>query len=124
MWSRDGTELFYENREQMIAVSVSTEGGFEAHSREVLFEGNFVPFVWRANFDVHPDGQQFVLLEVDPEDIEITLNWVCGVDGNGAELIMNSERIAAAGSLWVGEEECGDTATPRPGDRQQLDGDR
>jgi serine/threonine-protein kinase len=83
-WSRDGRELFYRSGNKMIAVAIATEGGFVAGKPRQLFEGNYITTLagWvRANYDVSPDGQRFLMLKrVDqgrerPAQINVVLNW-------------------------------------------------
>jgi serine/threonine-protein kinase len=83
-WSRDGRELFYRSGNKMIAVAIATEGGFVAGKPRQLFEGNYITTLagWvRANYDVSPDGQRFLMLKrVDQgrerlAQINVVLNW-------------------------------------------------
>jgi serine/threonine-protein kinase len=84
-WSHDGRELFYRTGEKMMAVEIDTHDGFVPGKPKILFEGHSVPtsnpeYV-RANYDVSPDGQRFLM--VAPGDpgrtasnrIEVVLNW-------------------------------------------------
>ena len=82
LWSRHGTELFYRHEDKMMAVAVSTDGDFHAGTPRALFEGDFgharpdKP----AHYDVHPDGERFVMfedLEAEglPREIHVVLNW-------------------------------------------------
>jgi len=81
VWARDGEELFYRNGDQMMAVEVTTEPTFSASTPRLLFEGNFQPSSGNlANYDVTPDGQRFVMIQLGGTDseasqINVVLNW-------------------------------------------------
>ena len=65
VWARDSGELFYRNGSQMMAVEIATELTFSAGTPKLLFEGNFQPSAGNlANYDVTPDGQRFVMIQV------------------------------------------------------------
>ena len=82
-WSRDGKELFYVEGETLIAVEVSTEGGFSIGKSTRLFDhpglrpgGNYAPY------DVSADGKRFILVEpitetgeIPKPTIRIVQNW-------------------------------------------------
>ena len=65
----------------MVAVAVETEPSFEILTREVLFDRAFdAGTTWRTNYDIHPDGQRFLMIEeLDTEEsrprINVILNW-------------------------------------------------
>ncbi len=82
-WSRDGKELFYVERQTLLAVSVSSGSSFSVGSATRLFEhtgllpgGNYAPY------DVSADGQRFILAEPVGEgadapelSIRVVMNW-------------------------------------------------
>jgi serine/threonine-protein kinase len=81
IWNPKGHELFYRNREKMMAVQVTTQPAFSAGEPKVLFEGPYV-LTPRSlpDYDVSPDGQRFLMLkpaDAAPraEQINIVLNW-------------------------------------------------
>jgi len=81
-WSKDGSELFYRQGSRMMAVTVSGAEGFEAGVPRELFDRDFWPALRNraANYDVHPDGKRFVMLENHqfggfPDEIHVILNW-------------------------------------------------
>jgi hypothetical protein len=84
-WSHDGRELFYRTGEKMMAVEIDTRDGFVPGKPKILFEGHSVPTPnpeWvRANYDVSPDGQRFLMVApAEPgrtasNRIEVVLNW-------------------------------------------------
>ena len=83
LWGPDGREVFYRDGNRMVTVSVQSERSFEVVDRELLFEDVFFgvgPF--RTNYDVTPDGQQFLMIDarntgegsLGPQ-INVVLNW-------------------------------------------------
>jgi Tol biopolymer transport system component/tRNA A-37 threonylcarbamoyl transferase component Bud32 len=84
-WSRDGSELFYRNGDQMMAVAVRQDGSFGAP--EPLFRGPY-SLGWADSgvrqYDVSEDGQRFLMVEDDTESgtlgqVHIVLNWLAEV---------------------------------------------
>ncbi len=63
-WNPRGGELFYRTGSRMMAVPVDTTAGFSAGKPHELFRGDYLPS-WsgyvRANYDVSPDGQRFLM---------------------------------------------------------------
>ena len=83
-WNPRGGELFFRNGRQMVAVDVDTRDGFRASKPRTLFEGEFDQVrlgYARANYDVSPDGQRFLMLQkaqpdpAPPREIHVVLNW-------------------------------------------------
>ena len=77
-WSRKGRELFYTEGDTLIAVPVSTAGGFTAGPPSRLFShpgfGNWSD----PNYDVTADGQRIILPERMGEQermIHVVQNW-------------------------------------------------
>ncbi len=78
VWARSGRELFYANGDQMMAVDITTEGGFTAGNPRLLFEGGGLPLRRVANYDVSLDGERFVMVQADEQaakQLNIVLNW-------------------------------------------------
>ena len=82
VWSPQGGELFYRRGDKMMVVSYETESTFTRSKPVELFEGTYTwhPNGVAANYDVSPDGQQFVM--VQPVEgasavtqINVVLNW-------------------------------------------------
>ena len=76
-WAPDGGELFYVEGDRMVAVKVATRPSFRVLDREVLFSGEYYQYRWQRQYDIHPDGEQFVMIESPPggADVEIVLDW-------------------------------------------------
>jgi hypothetical protein len=75
-WSADGRELFYFEGTQFIAVSIATKPDLRVAGRRTLFEGSFRQYRWQRQYDVHPDGEHFVMISDPPGGhLEVILNW-------------------------------------------------
>ncbi len=81
-WRKDGSELFYVQEDQLIAVSVSTVRGFSSGTPKLLFRDRWLrsPFP-KQRYDVSADGLAFVLREEAELDagkrpaIRVVQNW-------------------------------------------------
>ena len=81
-WNPNGRELFYRTGDKMMAVDIATQPGFAAGRPRMLFERQYQPSpVMRANYDVSPDGQRFLMLKPSEQaqaattQINVVLNW-------------------------------------------------
>ena len=80
VWSPDGRELFYRIGDKMMAVDITSEPTFSAGTPRLLFEGQYRrrPRA-RANYDVSPDGQRFLMVKPGEQSgqaqIRVVLNW-------------------------------------------------
>jgi len=83
IWSKDGTQLFYRQEEQVWVVDVRTKGGFSAGKPRQLFEkegfGSGGPLrIW----DPWPGGQGFLMVkysETKPQPVTemiLVQNWI------------------------------------------------
>ena len=89
VWRRDGRELYYRNRDQMMAVDVTTGRTFTVSKPQVLWEGPYLAGVGSscgmagptsANYDVSADGQRFLMIEDQSQTVECKVlrmvsNW-------------------------------------------------
>ncbi|RMF65806.1 MAG: hypothetical protein D6743_07435, partial [Calditrichaeota bacterium] len=77
LWSRDGSELFYRQGDAMMATAVDTKGGFRSERPTLLFEGSYLTERSRANYDVSPDGERFLMVQggAPARQIKVVLNW-------------------------------------------------
>ena len=78
--TRNGRELFYRNGNQMMAVEITTEPTFSAGIPRLLFAGLYFRNSEHADYDVTPDGQRFVMVQIGPADLvptklNVVLNW-------------------------------------------------
>ncbi len=80
VWSADDTELFYRPGPFLMVASLQTEP-FQVLSREVVFADQvFWRGPHRAHYDIHPDGQRFLMMNMQGSEglrpkINIVLNW-------------------------------------------------
>jgi serine/threonine-protein kinase len=79
VWSRDGTELFFRDGDQMLAVEFETGTG-TAGRPEVLFEGSYntdILGVGNQNYDAAPDGRFLMIRRGEDSAVQITIvqNW-------------------------------------------------
>lgn len=75
-WSVDGSELFYMAGDAMMAVKVESGPNLRVVSRERLFDGPYLQYRWFRQYDVHPDGQHFVIIENPPRgDYNVVTGW-------------------------------------------------
>jgi hypothetical protein len=85
VWSPDGGEVFYRSQHSLIAARVDVKGGFRVLDRTTLFSADNV----YSGFDVHPAGDQFVMVSREQEEhleLVIVLNWLSTVRDRAASL--------------------------------------
>jgi DNA-binding SARP family transcriptional activator/Tol biopolymer transport system component len=78
-WAPSGRELFYRGPEGMVAAAVRTASPLFVESRTVLFDDRpYVSYRIGAAYDVHPDGQRFLMLRRGSQgrDVIVVLNWL------------------------------------------------
>lgn len=81
VWNRAGGELFYRNRDKMMAVTVTTTPTFTAEKPRLLFEGRYEmgPVQGMVNYDVARDGRRFLMLAPQgastPARLDVMTNW-------------------------------------------------
>jgi len=79
-WSPDGSELFYRNGQQIMAVAVQTAQEFNHLPPARLFAGNFWGIDSWPTYHVAPDGR-FLLIQTEAMDgetgyqIDVVVNW-------------------------------------------------
>jgi len=62
-WSADGTERFYWSRSQLMAARIQqVNGRVRVIDREALFYQGLFDDALTRNYDVHPDGEHFVMV--------------------------------------------------------------
>lgn len=86
VWTPDGKTVIYRDRQEWLAVDVSTTGPFRAGRPRVLFRGSFLQ-VPGVSHDVSPDGRrQLVLLGPAAETthrLVVVTNWFAEVERLG-----------------------------------------
>lgn len=96
-WKPDGTELYYAEKQKVMAVPVeTTASSIRLGSPEALFErapsGIQLAFGWPDGFDVAADGEKFIIVEAAGAEerpqgslgITVVQNWFAEFRGNGA----------------------------------------
>ena len=91
VWSRDGRELFYRDRDRLVEARVSASPSgtvFTVAGRRQLLAGRYASGGLHAGYDVHPDGQRFLMVDPveDRQSIIVVVNWFADL----------RERIASA----------------------------
>ncbi|MBM3312928.1 MAG: hypothetical protein FJY80_15645, partial [Candidatus Aminicenantes bacterium] len=93
LFCRGDREIVYRNGDKMMVVPIKTAGGFEAGKPALLWEGHFShgmssscgpPGVSSANYDVTADGQRFLMIKDNDQDvvstkIVVVLNWTAAL---------------------------------------------
>jgi serine/threonine-protein kinase len=75
-WSPDGKELFYMAGDALVAVQLSNEPTLQVHSRQTLFRGPYLQYRWHRQYEVHPDGEHFIMIENPPRgDVDVITGW-------------------------------------------------
>ena len=73
VWNPNGRELFYRNRDEMVAVRVDTSPTFRIGTPDILFSARYRPV-----YDVDRNGQRFLMLkpaETPPGVFHVVVNW-------------------------------------------------
>lgn len=80
LWASSGRELVYRKGNRMMAVETAMHTGFSAGKPKLLFEAPY----WSASvtppdFALSPDGQQFLMIQAEQEDVgrqfQVVLGW-------------------------------------------------
>jgi serine/threonine-protein kinase len=79
-WSVDGKELYYRIGDKMMTASVVTQPVFSSGRPRVLFEGSFQLGGAVNDYDLTPDGREFLMLRDDSShrgltEYKVVLNW-------------------------------------------------
>ncbi len=80
VWSPNGDELFYRNTDKLMVIEVTTEPSLQAGNSKELFTAPLTLYsetITQADYDIHPDGQKFLMLESAAEvtSLNVILNW-------------------------------------------------
>jgi Tol biopolymer transport system component len=81
VWAHSGEELFYRRGEELIAVELKTDQGFTAGASRSLFRGAYLSASNtvspnRAQYDVAPDDQSFLMVRRDASSIPTRINVI------------------------------------------------
>ena len=73
-WAPDGTRLFYRSGDRLEWVDVQTDPMFRVLSPpQTLFQGRFYSWNWSQQYDVHPDGDGFLMFQDESDESELTV---------------------------------------------------
>jgi Tol biopolymer transport system component len=72
-WASNGRELFYPTVEGMVSATIETDPVFKVVQRQVLFK----LAQYSSGFDIHPDGDRFVMIKGDATSAQmvVVVNW-------------------------------------------------
>ena len=72
-WASNGRELFYPTVEGMVSATIETDPVFQVVQRQVLFK----LAQYSSGFDIHPDGDRFVMIKGDATSAQmvVVVNW-------------------------------------------------
>jgi serine/threonine-protein kinase len=80
VWSFDGRELFFRQRDQMLVVDVNYEP-FRVGRPRVLFTGKYdaAPLTGHQHYDASRDAKKFLMVKhgepVGPSEVQVVLEW-------------------------------------------------
>jgi eukaryotic-like serine/threonine-protein kinase len=82
VWSRAGGEMFYRHGDALMAAAVNPGPEFTSAAPRTLFRGDYEEPArpdWPRNYDVTPDGKQFLMIKPDPEgppaQAQVVFHW-------------------------------------------------
>ncbi len=81
VWGPDDTELFFRGPGDFLMVASLQSEPFQVLSREVAFaDRRFWRGPGRVHYDIHPDGQRFLMMNMQGSEgtrprINVVLNW-------------------------------------------------
>ena len=83
LWSRSGDELFYRAGNEILVVPVETDSTFTFGNPQAVISGPYVPNPMHTNYDIHPDGQRFVMVRSGEGETRmiVALNWLEALRG-------------------------------------------
>ncbi len=79
-WARNGRQIYYRNQDWMMSVTLASEEPFRAGKPRPVFEGDYDDAgALYPNYDITPDGRQFVMVRSERETVatqlNVVLNW-------------------------------------------------
>jgi hypothetical protein len=84
VWSPTGRELYYQSGRTIVSVPVRIDGAFASSAPQALIESVNPNDATGPQFDVSPDGQRFLVLEVAPggrNELIVVQNWADVLEG-------------------------------------------
>jgi Tol biopolymer transport system component len=82
LWSPDGKQLFFDKDQHMFSIQVQTQPAFSAGAPAALPIAGFIqaPGNNRRQYDITPDGKQFLMMFPMPNQIHVAGNWLAELD--------------------------------------------
>jgi serine/threonine-protein kinase len=77
-WSPDGGTLYYWKGDQLFAATVRTTPTFAVTGQRLVMSGAYSHWGLYANYDVHPEGDRFIMIEGSGEsedELTVVVNW-------------------------------------------------
>jgi serine/threonine-protein kinase len=93
VWAPDSTAIYYRDGASLVKVPVKNEGGLILERAEPLFEDVYVPRGTSRNYDIHPDGRQFLMIKKVEGEEELPMTELIVVENWFEEL----KRLAPTG---------------------------
>ena len=108
VWSRNGHELFYRNGNSMMVTDVESGSRLRVGNPRVLFEGRFGRTPFQADYDLSPDGQQFIMIQARGEQgpvtqLEIAINAVGTIGAAGPTMAAHMSLVSGMGAGHSGD---------------------
>jgi len=79
-WARNGKELFFRDRERMMAVPIETTPTFKSAQPELLFRSTYQDSGMVIDYDVFPDGRFLMIGATDSAppytNLHVVVNWI------------------------------------------------
>ena len=83
IWSQDGKRIYYRhgtNWKEIMAVNIETDPGFHAEKPDSLFAGNYPQVIFGWNYDLHFEGEKFVMVkELEMDSLVNQIYVVCNL---------------------------------------------
>ena len=80
LWSPTGTELFFRQRAGVMTVPINTSDGFAPGNPESLFSSAYFGGSPIRQYDLHPDGERFLMVKLQAAPVDSGLvvveNWL------------------------------------------------
>jgi serine/threonine-protein kinase len=77
LWARSGRMLYYRRAQDIVGVTVSTGTSFSIGERKVVVSGEYLPNASHQNWDISPDGSEFLMIRRAGEEVHtiVVQNW-------------------------------------------------
>jgi Tol biopolymer transport system component/tRNA A-37 threonylcarbamoyl transferase component Bud32 len=78
LWAQSGRALFYRNGLDVVSVGVTLGASLGIGERKVVLTGDFLPNSSHPNYDVSPDGSEFLMLRRTGDEVltVVVHNWI------------------------------------------------